>query len=284
MKSIFALVLVIVIALSAHQVLGDVCTEETCTRTTSVIQYFQTPNCTGEYTLEPDVVYNVTCENFNSYDGHNTSRRYSCSNNAFTTAYHMRPNCAGSSLAVDSTPTGVCARTGDSSSQVHWCNAQSVKTSIKAVKAPQNTTILGDDYLCNPNVTTGCTGNTGTAYVFREPGCKLSNFSEVVRPSLVFGYEFAATLGTCYVNNQTDSYDNRHNYLASCENGRYTLKTFTGGCGSGANLLFTESVVTDQCFQYASNLYLLVKCSSAASTLAAAPLVFILVIIAALFL
>ena len=274
MKLVIALLLAVTIALSAQQVLGA-CTNATCTTTVTVFQSFDTPDCSGEYTLEPDTDYTQSCENFFSSGNYNTSRRYTCSNGAFNTGTHVGINCAGTAATVQSVPVGVCQRTGVSASQIYWCNAQSVSSTFKAVKSAQNVTIAQDSSHCN--VTTGCPGNTGAAYYYSEAGCNSSKILQVGIPSFVFGYDVAATLGTCYVNNQTESYDNRNNFLATCENGRYTIKAFTGGCGSSANLIYSRNVLTDQCLEAGPGFWLRVTCSSA-STLAASPIVFLLLL------
>lgn len=282
MKSIAALILVVVLALSIQALAAD-CTAETCTSKILVTQSFDTPDCTGNYTLQPSTNYTETCQTYSTGPEFNSSRAFTCSANAgFVTKTYVDSNCAsGDSPFLQQSAIGVCVRLSETSSASSWCNAQSVGTP-KPLKTALNVSILPqlNDFMCN--TTTGCDKSYGTIYLYNAAGCNAANLQYAYPPLFALGSSLAPRLGTCYVNNATtDDYDDRVNSIATCSNGQFVNKNFQNGCGSDAILVDSLALSTDRCYQSNSNQWFIIKCGgSSASTLTTAPFIMVIFLLA----
>lgn len=289
MKSIIALALVVVLALSVQHALAEECTPEICTESVLVEQNFDSSvDCTGNFTLSTQRNYTDKCDNYNNGDGsYNSSASYTCSRSGgFVITFKVGLNCpAQAAAALTSVQAiGLCVPTGESSSRVTWCNAAMVGTPTPTKPVDTTAAVLPATLpVCN--TTTGCSdgapGDYGTLYQYSDASC--TTLVGAVPPTVFVGLDSVKPeLGTCYITNRTDNTrDNRLNVVATCSNGQYKYATYQNGCGSGANLFISTSIQAGKCVHYDTDQWMIVKCpGSSASTLVTAPLMMVIFLIA----
>lgn len=298
MKSITIIALIASLALLAHVAIASDCSEGECTSTVLVTQRFvNSADCTGNSTFSTGTNYTKTCALVEN-DGYNSTTSFSCSASKgfaiVTTGDANSNSCAKTRKSILSTsPIGYCQRTGSTRSEITWCNMESASANFKPTKLAENVTLAPSYVECN--TTTGCTNNTGTLRVYNSSECAAANETIVANPSGLFGVKLS--VGVCYLssgsskrsvlglNYASEDVDyTQRNYIVSCSNGYYTLRSSTGGCGASANAVATLSFPTDTCFRYGDEQFLKITCPSAASALVAGPLALIMIVAFLLFL
>lgn len=270
MRSISIVALLAFLAVSAHVALAADCDDGECSSTIAVSQRFNSGDCSGNGTLHIELNYTNPCAISQEGD-YNVSRQYTCSESGgMVTTY--RPNtdvCSASITSADFVKAiGFCKQTGASTSEILWCNKDSISDKFKAAQNPTNASVVHDTAPCNP--TTGCSSKTGTLAVFDAAGCDPSHRVGIYPPSTLAQYTM--DLDTCYVSNATNvspAYDPRQNIAATCSNGQFKLAVSRGGCGASASLVSYSSYPTGQCFHYNAVQWIYITCPSAASTLIA---------------
>lgn len=280
--------IVAVLALLAITALADVCSDGSCTSTVSVSQTFDSVDCSGEPTLALSTNYTDPCISDDD-EGYNRTVTFKCSSNGgFSTI--LTPDTTSCSKNSKSSTTlqsvGVCTQIAAARSRILWCNQASISNNFKASKnATTDAAVTMAVFPCN--ITTGCTGRTGTLRTFNEPTCNVSMVNEVYPASAL--NTFAIDVDVCYATNSSYlkravPWDDRKNVIATCKNGQYVVSYLTGGCGASANHLYSIAYPTDTCIRYGYNTWISFTCPSAASNLVAGgSLMIALLLIALLF-
>lgn len=280
MRSIALVALIAFLAVSAHVVLAQDCKSEKCTKTISVTQHFNNTNCQGNSTLKIEKNYTETCV-IAGTGSNSLATSYECSpETGFLQmgAYGV-DTCSGTKAYKISESIGNCRQTSANTSQILWCNNGTITDRFIPVKAPTNAKILQVASTCN--ISTGCTGGTGTLASYSLAGCAQSSLVSMTPPSALYGINLP--LYECFTTNatMTTNFDSRRNVMATCSGGNYKITYSTGGCGVSANVITSTSFPTDTCIQNGANQWIYITCPSAASTLvASAPLALIVFLVA----
>lgn len=267
MRSIVAVLLVVLLAASAHLAHAQNCTGEDCIM---VFQYFTTADCSGNSTFEEASNLSTPCRTIEAFTNITTFK--TCSNEVGNVALQTigSTSCARQkSTYVDRYPVGVCYQTDASASYILWCNRNAVSNNFKPKKAVIDAAVIYDASPCNSR--TGCSGNTGTYNTYSEAGCPAASLTSSSEASMLAGGHLV--IGTCYAQNASsdtaEDYSVR-NIHTSCSNGLFTVTRSLGGCGSDSNVYRAQSYPTGTCFLNGPNVWVLITCpTSAASALVA---------------
>lgn len=294
MKQVLIVALIAFLAVSAHVVLADDCDDGECTSTVSVTQYFETNNCSGNATLAIGTNYTTACQVYDD-SNFNYSINFACSaKSGFSSATtNYATTCAKSSKTFNQNfAVGVCVKNGRSS-YINWCNQASISSNFKAVK---NYTVEKLFQPAGPcNMTTGCPKDIGSIKLYANNTC--TGPITGLYPASAFA-DGLLVPGVCYTTNgsvekRRDSESSHFvneaatsefstNRMVTCGNGQYRIINSVGGCGSSATFLSAQSFPTDTCV-FIEGQWAVFSCPSAASALVAGPLVFLLLLVAFLF-
>lgn len=313
MKRIAIVALIAFLAVAAHFADAQDCTDELCTSTVGVTQDFASPDCSGNSTVSVSSFRNYTerCSVERGPSSNITTLRQCSAKTGFSiTADYFSSSCSKNSKSVLQAETvGVCLQTAASTSQIVWCNKASISTKFRAAKLASNATTFGPVNACN--MTTGCTNGTGTMWIYDAANCAAENLTQVAAASFLAGGSLLTD--TCYIGSMsqkrsisdldlgalstselgaflfrqmrkdsmqgaaaTDIDQSKRNFYTTCRDGYYTLSTSTGGCGESSNKLSTVAIPLDNCYPLFTDTWFKITCPSAASTLTAGSLVFVL--------
>lgn len=269
MKS-FSSVLLIALAFGAvvlTSVNAFICTADNCQGLSVTQRFSDTPDCTGNYTIRSGTNLTQGCIDLDS--GLNTSLQYTCSDGLFSIATYYSanvPNCASSAfIKAEFTRTGICTRTGTSSSSVTWCSyAEALASTPSPSPSYVNATIFSSSNGDACNATTGCGAGVSTVAIYNTSDCGQNSFLGTLPVSyVVIGAQLDDNV--CYVTNRSSSsYDNRLNVKATCGNSVYRIAAYAG-CASSAPQLNGYTYQANKCFPLSTDRWGFIKCDSSAA-------------------